>query len=73
MAEKILGIIRSLFPNLQIILTTHSPFVVASMDGHAFIRVCLTLGTVLRDETERYGHMPVEEILMSDIFWGLSF
>lgn len=67
--KKILGIIRSLFPNLQIILTTHSPFVVASMDG-ARIYTCVphTGYSELRDETERYGHMPVEEILMSDIF-----
>ena len=67
--KKILGIIRSLFPNLQIILTTHSPFVVASMDG-ARIYTCVpqTGYSELRDETERYGHMPVEEILVSDIF-----
>lgn len=67
--KKILDIIRSLFPNLQIILTTHSPFVVASMDG-ARIYTCVpqTGYSELRDETERYGHMPVEEILVSDIF-----
>lgn len=67
--KKILGIIRSLFPNLQMILTTHSPFVVASMDG-ARIYTCVpqTGYSELRDETERYGHMPVEEILVSDIF-----
>lgn len=67
--KKILGIIRCLFPNLQIILTTHSPFVVASMDG-ARIYTCVSqIGySEVRDETERYGHMPVEEILMSDIF-----
>lgn len=67
--KKILGIIRCLFPNLQIILTTHSPFVVASRDG-ARIYTCVSqIGySEVRDETERYGHMPVEEILMSDIF-----
>lgn len=67
--KKILGIIRRMFPNLQIILTTHSPFVVASMDG-ARIYTCIpqTGCSELRDETERYGHLPVEEILMSDIF-----
>lgn len=72
--KKILGIIRSLFPNLQIILTTHSPFVVASMDG-ARIYTCVphTGYSELRDETERYGHMPVEEILMSDIFGVYPF
>lgn len=72
--KKILGIIRNLFPNLQIILTTHSPFVVASMDG-ARIYTCVphTGYSELRDETERYGHMPVEEILMSDIFGVYHF
>lgn len=72
--KKILGIIRSLFPNLQIILTTHSPFVVASMDG-ARIYTCVPhIGySELKDETERYGHMPVEEILMSDIFGVYPF
>lgn len=67
--KKILGIIRSLFPNVQIILTTHSPFVVASMDG-AKIYTCVpeTGYSEVRDETDKYGHMPVEEILQSDVF-----
>lgn len=67
--KKILGIIRHFFPNLQIILTTHSPFVVASMDG-ARIYTCVAKEgyAEICDETERYGHLPVEEILMSDIF-----
>lgn len=67
--KKILGIIRKLFPNLQIILTTHSPFVVASMDG-AKIYTCVphTGYSEVRDETDKYSHMPVEEILQSDVF-----
>ena len=67
--KKILGIIRTLFPNIQIILTTHSPFVVASMDG-ARIYTCVprTGYSEICDETEKYGRMPVEEILMSDVF-----
>lgn len=67
--KKILGIVRKLFPNLQIILTTHSPFVVASMDG-AKIYTCVpqTGYSEVRDETDKYGHMPVEEILQSDVF-----
>lgn len=69
MAKKILGIIRRFFPNLQIILTTHSPFVVASIDG-ARIYTCVsrTGYSEVCDETERYAHMPVEEVLMSDAF-----
>lgn len=67
--KKIVGIIRHFFPNLQIILTTHSPFVVASTDG-ARIYTCVpqTGYSEVRDETERYAHMPVEEVLMSDAF-----
>lgn len=67
--KRILGIIRKLFPKLQIILTTHSPFVVASMDG-ARIYTCVPQAgySEICDETEKYGHMPVEEILMSDVF-----
>jgi len=67
--KKILGIIRKLFPNLQIILTTHSPFVVSSMDG-ARIYTCVpqTGYSEVRDETDKYSHMPVEEILQSDVF-----
>lgn len=67
--KKILGIIRKLFPNIQIILTTHSPFVVASMDG-ARIYTCVpqTGYSEVMDETDKYSHMPVEEILQSDVF-----
>lgn len=67
--KKILGIIRRLFPNLQIILTTHSPFVVASMDG-AKIYTCVpqTGYSEVQDETDKYSHMPVEEILQSGVF-----
>lgn len=67
--KKILGIIRNLFPNMQIILTTHSPFVVSSMDG-ARIYTCVpqTGFSEVRDETDKYSHMPVEEILQSDVF-----
>ena len=67
--KRILGIIRKLFPNLQIILTTHSPFVVASMDG-AKIYTCVpqTGYSVVKDETDKYSNLPVEEILQSGVF-----
>lgn len=72
--KKILGIIRRTFPNLQIILTTHSPFVVSSVDG-ARIYTCNSQGdhSTIEDETDKYSHMPVEEILASDIFAVSSF
>lgn len=67
--KKIVGIIRRLFPKIQIILTTHSPFVVSSMDG-ARIYTCVPRAgfSEVRDETDKYSHMPVEEILQSDVF-----
>ena len=67
--KRILGIVRKLFPNLQIILTTHSPFVVASIDGAKIYTCVPEIGySVVNDETDKYGHMPVEEILQSDVF-----
>ena len=67
--KLILGIVRKLFPNLQIILTTHSPFVVASIDGAKIYTCVPEIGySVVNDETDKYGHMPVEEILQSDVF-----
>lgn len=72
--KKILGIIRRTFPNLQIVLTTHSPFVVASVEG-ARIYTCVSKGdhSIIMDETDKYSHLPVEEILASDIFSVSSF
>ena len=72
--KKILGIIRRTFPNLQIILTTHSPFVVASVEG-ARIYTCVSKGdhSIIEDETDKYSHLPVEEILASDVFAVSSF
>ena len=72
--KKILGIIRRTFPNLQIVLTTHSPFVVASVEG-ARIYTCVSKGdhSIIEDETDKYNHLPVEEILASDIFSVSSF
>lgn len=72
--KRIVGIIRKTFPNLQIILTTHSPFVVASAEN-ARIYTCVSKGdhSVIEDETDKYTHMPVEEILASDVFAVSSF
>lgn len=72
--KKILGIIRRTFPNLQIILTTHSPFVVSSIEG-ARVYTCVSKGdhSVIEDETDKYTHLPVEEILASDVFEVSSF
>lgn len=72
--KKIIGIITSTFPNLQIILTTHSPFVVSSVNN-ARIYTCVSQGdhSIIEDETDKYNHMPIEEILASDLFDVSSF
>ena len=67
--KSILPIIRKTFPNLQIILTTHSPFVVSSLPG-AKIYTCKSEPghSVVKDETSVYSNLPVDEILLSDAF-----
>lgn len=67
--KSILPIIRKTFPNLQIILTTHSPFVVSSLPG-ARIYTCKSEPgySFVEDETDVYSSMPVDEILLSDVF-----
>ncbi|MCU0389660.1 MAG: AAA family ATPase [Thermoflexibacter sp.] len=65
--------ILSIFPNLQIILTTHSPFIVSSVKN-AKVYVCKSQGDhcTIEDETEMYANMPVEEILLSPAFGETS-
>ena len=67
--KSILPIIRKTFPNLQIILTTHSPFVVSSLPG-ARIYTCKSEpgSSLIEDETTVFSTMPVDEILLSDAF-----
>lgn len=58
-----------IFPNLQIIITTHSPFIVSSVEN-ARIFVCSSEGdgSVIKEETDFYRNKPIEEILMSPLF-----
>ena len=67
--KKVLGIIRKTFPALQIILTTHSPFVVSSAQG-ARIYVCEPQPgySEIKDMTDYYANLPVEEVLQTEIF-----
>ncbi|WP_435355659.1 AAA family ATPase [Emticicia sp. SJ17W-69] len=66
--------ILEIFPNLQIIVTTHSPFIVSSVEN-ARVYVCKSMKdhSVVVDETDLYANMPIEEILSSPIFETLSF
>jgi predicted ATP-binding protein involved in virulence len=61
--------ILKLFPKLQIIVTTHSPFIVASVEN-AKIFVCKSQLThsVVEEETDLFANQPIEEILMSPLF-----
>ena len=65
--------IRSVFPNLQIIAATHSPFVVSSVVGAKVYR-CRALegadGCTVEDVTDDYANQPVDEVLASEAFAG---
>jgi hypothetical protein len=63
--------ILKIFPNLQIIATTHSPFILASVLG-ARVFVCRydreKNTCVVAEETDLYANKPIEEILLSGAF-----
>ncbi|WP_437568989.1 AAA family ATPase [Sorangium sp. So ce542] len=71
--KRFLGDVLSIFPNLQIIATTHSPFIVGSVPG-ARVFVCRydreRKTCVVDDATDLYANKPVEEILLSPAFDG---
>jgi predicted ATP-binding protein involved in virulence len=69
--KRFLHDVLHIFPNLQIIATTHSPFIVAAVPG-ARVFVCRydrdRKTCVVVDETDTYANKPVEEILLSPAF-----
>ncbi|MEM7118857.1 MAG: AAA family ATPase [Chloroflexota bacterium] len=67
--KRFVKTILRLFPNLQIIATTHSPFIISSVPN-ARLFVCKSRGDhcVVVDETAEYSNKPVDEILMSPLF-----
>jgi predicted ATP-binding protein involved in virulence len=71
--KRFLRDVLSIFPNLQIIATTHSPFLVGSVPG-ARVFVCRydreRKSCVVDDATDLYANKPVEEILLSPAFDG---
>lgn len=66
--------ILKLFPKLQIIITTHSPFIVSSVEN-ARVYVCTNKvdHSVIIEETDLYANSPIEEILRSPLFDTTSF
>lgn len=67
--KTFLNSILSIFPNLQIIATTHSPFIVSSVEN-ARVYVCKSMKnhSILVDETDLYSNKPIDEVLASDVF-----
>lgn len=61
--------ILNIFPNLQLIVTTHSPFIVSSVEN-ARVYVCKSMKnhSILVDETDLYSNKPIDEVLASDVF-----
>jgi len=67
--KSIIGIIRKHFPNLQIVLTTHSPFVISSVaDAKIFVCVAKVDHTEIYDSTADYSNLPVDEVLNTPVF-----
>lgn len=69
--KRLIHTILDLFPNLQIIATTHSPFIISSVEN-ARLFVCKSIGDrcIVVDETAEYSNKPVDEILLSPLFEG---
>ncbi|MEK6476256.1 AAA family ATPase [Catalinimonas sp. 4WD22] len=67
--KTFLNNILEIFPNLQIILTTHSPFIVASVENSR-IYVCESREdhAEIVDETDVYSNKPIDEILLTPLF-----
>ncbi len=67
--KTFLNSILDIFPNLQIIATTHSPFIVSSVKN-AKVFVCKSMidHSIIIDETAQYSNKPIEEVLLSDVF-----
>lgn len=63
--------IRAVFPNVQIIATTHSPFILSSVEG-ARVYVCRYDHEggrcTVSEETDAYASKPVDEVLASGAF-----
>jgi len=61
--------IQEFFPNLQIILTTHSPFIVASVrNSKIFVSKPRNGYSEIVDETDEYSNIPIDEILLTPVF-----
>ncbi len=67
--KMLFSTISESFPNLQIIATTHSPFIISSAPN-ARLFVCKSEDghCIVADETAEYTNKPADEIFMSPLF-----
>ena len=67
--KRFIQSILDIFPNLQIIATTHSPFIISSVpEAKLFVCKSKVDHCIIVDETAEYSNKPVDEILMSSLF-----
>ncbi len=67
--KRFIRSILDIFPNLQIIAATHSPFIISSVpNARLFVCQARVDHCVVVDETAEYNKKPVDEILMSPLF-----
>lgn len=69
-----LGNIQKIFPKLQLIVSTHSPFIVSSVEN-CRVYVCKSKidHSIVEEETDFYSNKPIEEILLSPLFDTRNF
>lgn len=69
-----LGNIHKIFPKLQLIVSTHSPFIVSSVEN-CRVYVCKSKVdySIVEEETDFYSNKPIEEILLSPLFDTRNF
>jgi predicted ATP-binding protein involved in virulence len=66
--------ILKIFPKLQIIISTHSPFIVASVpNSRVFVCSSKVDYSIVTEETDFYNNKPIEEILQSPLFNTRNF
>lgn len=72
--KSFLGSILKIFPHIQLIVTTHSPFIVSSVEN-SIIYVCRNSseGAIVKEETDYYSNKPFEDILLSPLFNTSNF
>lgn len=67
--KSVMETLQTFFPNIQIIITTHSPFIVSSVKN-ATVFVCKSMidYSIVEDETDDYSNLPVDEVLNTPVF-----